>query len=197
MIQQTAQRKVEIVIGKSKHFGAELRELRRIVLETGLTEDFKWRAPCYTFEGANVAIIGADKTGAAISFLKGALLKDAAGILRKITETMQAERLIRFTSVEEVLRLKGTIKAYIDEAIANERAGLKIEYKKTEDFAVPEELTAAFAADPALKAAFAGLTPGRQRGYLLHFAGAKQAKTRVARIEKCAERIMSGKGLQD
>lgn len=175
----------------------ELELLRMIVLDCGLTEELKWSIPCYTYQQNNVILLGAFNDCCTISFLKGALLQDAQGLLSKPGENTQAARLIRFTSVEEIAAIKADLKAYIFEAIEVEKAGLKVSFKNIEEFEVPEELQAKFAADPAFKTAFEALTPGRRRGYLLHFAAPKQSKTREARIEKCVAQILSGKGLQD
>ncbi|MEY4910787.1 MAG: hypothetical protein RL761_450 [Pseudomonadota bacterium] len=176
---------------------AELAALRVLVLEAGLTEECKWGVPCYTGNGGNVVIIHSFKEYCALLFFKGALLKDAKGILIQQTENVQAARQLRFTDVREIVALKTTIKAYLQEAIAVEKAGLKVSMKATTEFAMPEEFQAKLSASPALKTAFEALTPGRQRAYLLHFAAAKQSKTREARIEKCTPQILNGKGLLD
>lgn len=174
-----------------------LEQLRRIVLECGLTETRKWGVPCYTFQQSNVLIVAAFKDYAAISFFKGALLQDTAGILDKAGENTQAARLIRFTELQEILALEPVLKEYIYEAIEVEKAGLKVEFKKSGEFPIPDEFQQKMEEDPALKAAFYTLSPGRQRGYLLYFSQAKQSKTRVERVEKCVEGILLGKGLQD
>lgn len=176
---------------------AELAALRTLVLDAGLTEDCKWGVPCYTFEKGNIVLIHSFKDYCALLFFKGALLKDAKGILIQQTENVQAGRQLRFTDVRDIVKLKTTIKAYLQEAIAVEKTGLKVSMKPTAEFAIPEEFQAKLDAYPALKTAFKALTPGRQRAYLLHFAAAKQAKTREARIEKCTPQILNGKGLLD
>lgn len=176
---------------------AELAALRALVLASGLTEECKWGVPCYTFEGGNVVIIHSFKEYCGLLFFKGALLKDPKGILIQQTENVQAARQLRFTDVRDIVALKATITAYLQEAIAVEKAGLKVSMKPTAEFAMPEEFQAKLDASPALKTAFEALTPGRQRGYLLHFAAAKQSKTREARIEKCTPQILNGKGLLD
>jgi uncharacterized protein YdeI (YjbR/CyaY-like superfamily) len=153
--------------------------------------------PCYTLEKANVVLIHSFKDYCALLFFKGALLKDAKGILIQQTENVQAARQLRFTDVRDIVKLKTTIKAYLQEAIAVEKAGLKVSMKPTAEFAMPEEFQTKLDASPALKTAFEALTPGRQRAYLLHFSAAKQAKTRESRIEKCTPLILSGKGLLD
>ena len=176
---------------------AELAALRALVLASGLAEECKWGVPCYTFEGGNVVIIHSFKEYCGLLFFKGALLKDPKGILIQQTENVQAARQLRFTDVRDIVKLKPTIKAYLQEAIAVEKAGLKVSMKPTAEFAMPEEFQAKLDVSPALKTAFEALTPGRQRGYLLHFAAAKQSKTREARIEKCTPQILNGKGLLD
>ena len=189
--------KVDGYIRKNKKWQEELQKLRMILLESPLTEEVKWRVPCYTFEGGNVAFIGALKESCVLSFVKGALLKDAKGILIQQTENSQSVRVIRFAKVQEIVAMESVLKAYIDEAVAVEKAGLKVKLKKISEFKVPEELQKKFGEMPALKAAFTALTPGRQRAYLLYFSAAKQSKTRAARVEKCLERILGGKGLED
>ncbi len=176
---------------------AELAALRSLMLEAGLTEECKWGVPCYTSEKNNIVLIHAFKDYCALLFFKGALLKDAKGILIQQTENVQSARQLRFTDAREITKLKSTINVYLEEAIAVEKAGLKVNMKPTAEFAMPEEFQAKLDASPALKTAFEALTPGRQRGYLLHFAAAKQSKTREARIEKCTPQILNGKGLLD
>jgi uncharacterized protein YdeI (YjbR/CyaY-like superfamily) len=186
---------------KVKTWASELAALRGLVLEAGLTEECKWGVPCYTVENdknsGNVVIIHSFKEYCALLFFKGALLKDPKGILIQQTENVQGGRQLRFTDVREITKLKSTINAYLQEAIAVEKAGLKVAKKETAEFAIPEEFQAKLDKSPALKSAFEALTPGRQRGYLLHFAGAKQSATRAARVEKCTPQILSGKGLLD
>jgi uncharacterized protein YdeI (YjbR/CyaY-like superfamily) len=176
---------------------AELAALRALVLASGLTEECKWGVPCYTFKQGNVVLIHSFKDYCALLFFKGALLKDAKGILIQQTENVQAARQLRFTDVREITKLKTTISAYLQEAIAVEKAGLKVSMKPTAEFAMPIEFQAKLEEFPSLKTAFEALTPGRQRAYLLHFGAAKQAKTREARIEKCMPQILSGKGLME
>lgn len=189
--------KVDGYIRKSKPWQAVLQRLRMIVLGSGLNEEIKWRAPCYTFENHNVAFIGTLKDCCVLSFIKGALLKDPKGILVKPGENTQSGRIIRFTDIEQIDRLEPVLKTYLAEAIAIEKAGLKVEFKKITEFAIPEELEQKFAQDPEFKAAFKALTPGRQRGYLIHYSGAKQFKTRISRIEKSMPRVFEGKGMLD
>ena len=186
---------------KVNTWAAELAALRSLVLEAGLTEECKWGVPCYTFgndeKRGNVVLIHSFKEYCALLFIKGALLKDAKGILIQQTENVQGGRQMRFTDVREITKLKSTIKAYLQEAIAVEKAGLKVSMKPTSEFAMPAEFQSALDQSAKLKTAFFALTPGRQRAYLLHFAAAKQSKTREARIEKCTPIILSGKGLLD
>src|SRR5258706_1046712 len=189
--------KVDGYLRKSKQWQGELHKLRTIVLDSGLSEEVKWRIPCYTFQGRNVLFIGRFKESCVLSFVKGALLKDARGILVQQTENSQSVRVIRFTNVQQIIELEPILKAYIDEAIEVEKAGLKVNFKKASEFVVPEEFKTKLAEIPALKTAFAALTPGRQRAYLLYFSAAKQSKTRVARVEKWIRPILNGKGLDD
>lgn len=189
--------KVDGVLRQEKKWREEFAQLRAIALECPLMEELKWGCPCYIHEGSNVVLIHGFKAYCALLFFKGALLKDPKGILIRQTENVQAARQIRFTALGEIVTLKPTLKAYISEAIAVEKAGLEMELKKTAEFKMPAELKKKFSDHPALKKAFEGLTPGRQRGYLLHFSSAKQSTTREARIEKCAPQILKGKGLDD
>jgi uncharacterized protein YdeI (YjbR/CyaY-like superfamily) len=189
--------KVDDFLENVKNWQEELSLLRSIILECDLFEDFKWKHPCYTFNKSNIVLIHGFKDYCAILFYKGALLNDTENILIQQTENVQSGRQIRFNNIQEIAKLKQTIKAYIFEAIEAEKLGLKIEAKKTEEFNVPEELTQKFNENPEFKTAFEALTPGRQRGYLLHFSGAKQAKTRVSRIENYTQRIFDGKGFHD
>lgn len=174
-----------------------LVKLREILLECELTEEVKWSVPCYTVDGKNILLLSAFKNYCFISFFKGSMLKDPQGNLIQPTKNSQANRQLRFTDVAQVVELESIVKAYVQEAIEVEKAGLEVEYKKTSEFDIPEELEAKFDDDPAFKAAFEALTPGRQRGYLLHFSGAKQSKTRTSRIEKCMPQIFEGIGLHD
>jgi len=189
--------KVDFFFAKAKKWQEEFAALRRIILGFGLTEELRWGKPCYTFEKSNIVLIHGFKDYCALLFFKGALLKDAKGILIQQTENVQAARQIRFSDVREIVRLAPTLKTYIKEAIAADKAGLEVVYKKTSEFSVPKEFQNKLNESPALKTAFAALTPGRQRGYLLYFSGAKQSKTREARIEKCVSQILKGRGLND
>ena len=189
--------KVDGFLRKAKKWQEEIEKLRRISLGCGLTEELKWGKPCYTFQDSNVVIIHGFKEYCALLFPKGVLLKDPKGILIQQTENVQAARQIRFISAREIIRMKPILRAYIKESIDVEKAGLEVTYKKTSEFTMPEELKTRFDEDPGFKKAFERLTPGRQRGYLLHFSGAKQSKTREARIEKSMLQILDGKGLDD
>lgn len=175
----------------------ETELLRKIVLECGLTEELKWGCPCYTFGKTNIVLIHTFKEYCALLFFKGALLSDIHGILIQQTENVQAARQIRFTHAKEIVKLKAILKATIYEAIEAEKAGLKVKLKKTNEFNMPEEFEKKLNKNTALKKAFYALTPGRQRGYLLHFSQPKQSKTRESRIEKCTPDILKGKGLND
>ena len=188
---------VDEYLKKAKKWQEESKKLRRIILDCGLTEESKWGKPCYTFQNSNVVIIQGFKEYCALLFCKGALLKDAHRILIQQTENVQAARQIRFTSVPEIVAMEPTVKAYVNEAVEVEKAGLEVNYKKTSEFTIPEELRNKFRALPALKNAFESLTPGRQRAYILYFSAPKQSKTRESRIEKCRQKILDGKGLDD
>ncbi len=189
--------RVDFYFHKAKKWQAELEQLRRIVLDCALIEELKWGVPCYTFQGSNIALIHVFKEYCAVLFVKGALLQDASRLLIQQTEHTQAARQMRFTTVQEILKLEPSLKAYLLEALEVEKAGLKVNYKKTAEFIVPEEFQAKLAELPDLKTAFEALTPGRQKAYLLYFSAPKQAKTRLARVEKCIPQILLGKGLDD
>ncbi len=189
--------KVDVFLSKAKKWQEEFEKLRMIVLDCGLTEELKWGAPCYTFQKSNIVIMGGFKEYCALSFFKGALLKDVKGILIKPGENTQAARLIRFTNVREIVEMEPILKAYIHEAIEVEKAGLKVDFKKTTEYTIPEEFQNKLDEIPALKTAFEALTPGRQRAYILYFSAPKQAKTRESRVEKYIEQILNGKGMND
>ena len=171
--------------------------LRDIVVETGLTEELKWGAPCYTYEKSNVIILGEFKECAVLSFFKGALLKDSMAILVKPGENTQSARIVRFTGIREIVKLQPVLKAYIREAIEVEKSGLKVIFKEKTALAFPAEFKQVLDKNAALKKAFNALTPGRQRAYNLYFSAPKQSKTRESRIEKCIKQILEGKGLID
>ena len=189
--------KVDGYIRKNKKWGDELQKLRTIVLNSPLTEEVKWRVPCYTLEGKNIVFLGAFKESCVLSFVKGVLLKDAKGILTQPGEQTQGVRVVRFTSVREIAALERVLKAYILEAIDVENSGVKVPMIKITERPVPDELQKKLDELPALKAAFHALTAGRQRAYLMFIAGAKQSATREARVEKHIQRILDGKGLDD
>lgn len=187
---------VDAYLNTIEQWQDESRELRRIILDCQLTEELKWRQPCYTLSKSNIVIIQGFKDYCAIMFFKGALLKDTNGILSKPGNT-QAGRQIRFTNIGEIEEMEPILKTYIHEAIDVEKAGLTVKLKETSEFEVPEEFQAKLDQIPALKAAFAALTPGRRRGYLHYFSTAKQSTTRASRVEKHIPRILDGKGLND
>ncbi|TYP72063.1 YdeI/OmpD-associated family protein [Paenibacillus methanolicus] len=189
--------KVDGFIRKAKTWKEEFEKLREIVLNCGLSEDIKWMHPCYTLEDKNIVLIHGFKDYCALLFHKGALLRDPHGILIQQTENVQAARQLRFTGLQQIIEMEATIEAYINEAIEVEKSGLAIEFKKSEQYAVPEEFQAKLDERADLKTAFEALTPGRQRAYLLHFSAPKQAKTREARVEKYMQQILDGKGLND
>jgi uncharacterized protein YdeI (YjbR/CyaY-like superfamily) len=189
--------KVDFFFNKAKQWQKEFEELRRILLNCELTEELKWGVPCYTFEDHNIVLIHGFKDYCAVLFFKGVLLKDEIGVLVQQTENVQATRQIRFTDVEEIVEMETIIKAYVNEAIEVEKAGLKVEYKETTEFNMPQEFQNKLDQLPELKTAFEALTPGRQRAYLLYFSSAKQSKTREARVEKYKQQILDGKGLND
>jgi uncharacterized protein YdeI (YjbR/CyaY-like superfamily) len=182
---------------KKGQWQEEFEKLRTIVLDCGLTEELKWGCPCYTFQKRNIVLMHGFKDYCALLFFKGALLQDAKGILIQQTENVQAARQIRFTRLREIIKLKTVVQAYIKEAIEVERAGVKVNLKKTAEFKLPAEFKKKLAESAALKRAFNALTPGRQRGYLLYFSSPKQSKTREARVEKSVPQILEGKGLND
>ena len=189
--------KVDDCLSKVEKWREEFERLRAIILDCGLTEELKWGWPCYTLDKANIVLMHGVKEYCALLFFKGALMKDTNGILVQQTENVQAGRQIRFAGAHEIAQMEPILKAYIREAVEVEKAGLKMEFRKTSEFAMPEEFQAKLDEIPALKTAFEALTPGRQRAYLLHFSSAKQSRTREARVEKCMPRILDGKGLDD
>ncbi|KAA3633049.1 MAG: hypothetical protein DWP97_09930 [Calditrichaeota bacterium] len=189
--------KIDRYISKNKKWQKELKKLRTIILECNLIEELKWGVPCYTSENSNILLIHCFKEYCAILFHQGALLKDIKKILIQQTKNVQAARQIRFTDVQEIEKIESVIKMYIKEAVKNNKAGLKVNMKKTEDFEVPEEFKMRLDEDSELRVSFEALTPGRQRGYLLHFSSAKQSKTRESRIDKCIPLILNGIGLND
>jgi uncharacterized protein YdeI (YjbR/CyaY-like superfamily) len=189
--------KVDFYFSKTDKWQKEIQKLRSIALACGLDEELKWGNPCYTSQGKNIVLIHTFKEYCALLFFKGALMKDPKSILIQQTENVQGARQIRFTNVKEITKLQAALKKYIHAAMDVEKAGLKVTLKKSSEFKVPAEFRERLEKDPALKRAFEALTPGRQRGYLLHFSAPKQGKTRESRIEKNADRILDGMGLND
>lgn len=187
--------KVDDFVSRAKSWRAEIEWLRAIMLDCGLDEDIKWAKPCFAFEGSNVAIIQPFKDQCSLMFFKGALLKDTHGLLRSQGENTQSAMRLEFSSVSQVT--KAAVKSYVKQAIEVEKAGLKVEYKAKDELEVPIELTQILKKDSKLGKAFKALTPGRQRGYVLHFTAAKQSQTRTARIEKCIPKILAGLGMND
>jgi len=188
---------VDFYFNKAGTWQKEIEKLRSIALDCGLNEELKWGCPCYTFQKSNIVLIHVFKEYCAFLFFKGALLEDSQGILIQQTENVQAARQVRFTDIKEINSLEAALKTYIYEAIEVEKSGLKVALKKTGEYEIPEEFQTRLDKNLALKTAFESLTPGRQRGYLLHFSQPKQAKTRAARIEKNLPKILDGKGLED
>lgn len=188
---------VDWYFNKPTKWQAAYSALRTLLLDCRLIEELKWGCPCYTAGKSNIVLIHGFKDYCALLFMQGALLKDQKKILVQQTENVQSARQIRFKNVEDILKNKSLIKSYIKEAIAIDKAGLKIELKKTTEYKIPEEFKVILDDMPELKKAFQALTPGRQRGYLLFFSAPKQAKTREARIEKYLQQILNGKGLDD
>ncbi|MET3942136.1 uncharacterized protein YdeI (YjbR/CyaY-like superfamily) [Paenibacillus sp. PvP094] len=189
--------KIDPYFNKLKNWKEEFELLREIVLDCGLTEDFKWMHPCYTLDGKNIVLIHGFKEYCALLFHKGALLKDPHGILIQQTENVQAARQLRFTNAQTIQEMQLIIQDYIEEAVQIEKAGLQVELKKHDEYTLPEELANKFVEIPDLKTAFEGLTPGRQRAYIMHFSSPKQSKTRESRVEKYIPHILDGKGLND
>lgn len=189
--------KIDAFLGRTKKWQPELKKLRTIILNCGLTEELKWGQPCYTLQGKNVVLIHGFKEYCALLFIKGTLLKDPKDILIQQTKNVQAGRQIRFTSLKEIVKLEPVLKAYLREAIKIEESGLKVHLKEHSEYIIPDEFQYRLSRDPALRNAFEELTPGRQRGYILYFSAPKQSKTREARIEKCTDKILDGLGLND
>jgi uncharacterized protein YdeI (YjbR/CyaY-like superfamily) len=189
--------KVDFYFEKAQKWQEELEKLRTIILDCQLNEELKWGVPCYSYQESNVVLIHVFKEYCAILFIKGSLLQDASGILVQQTKNVQAGRQIRFTNVREIVELEAILKTYIYEAIEVEKAGLKVNFKKTSEFIISDEFQYKLDEIPALKAAFYKLTPGRQKAYLLYFSAPKQAKTRESRVEKYLQQILKGKGLDD
>jgi uncharacterized protein YdeI (YjbR/CyaY-like superfamily) len=189
--------KVDWFFDKKGKWQEAYQELRELVLDCGLTEELKWGCPCYLIQKNNIVLIHGFKDYCALLFMQGALLKDPKNILVQQTKNVQSARQIRFTNIDDILKNQSTIKAYIKEAIKNDKAGLKIELKATTEFEMPTEFQSALNEMTDLKTAFYKLTPGRQRGYLLYFSSVKQSKTRMERVEKYIPKILDNKGLDD
>lgn len=189
--------KVDQFLARTQRWRAEIEKLRTIVSIDPLQEDLKWGQPCYTLENRNVVLIHGFTNYCALLFFKGALMEDPNQLLIRQTENVQSARQIRFTSLQQIVELAPSLKAYIQNAIAVEKSGAKVTPKKNAEYPIPAEFLSRLAENPDLKAAFDALTPGRQRAYLLYFSSAKQSKTREARIEKCVPKILSGIGLDD
>jgi uncharacterized protein YdeI (YjbR/CyaY-like superfamily) len=189
--------KVDFYFNKGKKWQQELEKLRMIVLDCGLTEELKWGVPCYRFQESNIVLIHVFKDYCALLFFKGALLSDPNDILIQQTKNVQSARQIRFSNVQEIVQMRAILKAYIFEAIEVEKAGLKVNFKKISEFIIPEELQNKLDKFPALKAAFDGLSPGRQKAYIFYFSAPKLTKTRQSRVEKCRQQILDGRGLND
>jgi uncharacterized protein YdeI (YjbR/CyaY-like superfamily) len=189
--------KVDFYFNKAEKWQEEIEQLRLIALDCGLTEELKWGCPCYTYRESNIVLIHVFKEYCAFLFFKGALLSDTHQLLIQQTENVQAARQVRFTHIDEITAQRNILKTYIYEAVEVEKAGLKVNLKKTEDFAVAVEFQQKLDTIPALKTAFEALTPGRQKAYLLHFSQPKQSSTREARVEKWMPQILNGKGLND
>jgi uncharacterized protein YdeI (YjbR/CyaY-like superfamily) len=187
--------KVDEYFENAAQWPAELQRLRSILADTPLTEDFKWRAPCYTHGGGNILILGEYKDGCRVLFFKGALLDDPDGLLERVGENSQAGRVLKYLDVDDIDA--AALRAFIDQAIANEEAGIEVDIGERPELDLPEELLAQFDRVDGLRAAFEALTPGRQRGWVLHISEAKQSATRTARIEKALPKIFDGKGLHD
>lgn len=185
------------VHGKERRWSAEYAALRELCLASGLREDLKWGQACYDLSGSNVVLIHGFKGYCALLFMKGALLKDPAGILIQQTKNVQAARQIRFASLADINRRKAVVTAYLREAVAIEEQGIKVPMRSVAEFAVPEEFQKRLDDDSKLAEAFRSLTPGRQKGYLLHFAGAKRSATRTARVAHHVPRILQGLGVDD
>jgi len=197
MTPSRANPKVDAFIANAKQWQEEIKKLRAILLDSELTEEFKWSQPCYTFQSKNVVVIGGLKESCALAFFKGVLLKDVHGVLTRPGQHSQSTRWFKFASVREIAEMKSVVKAYIREAIEVEKAGLKVSLKKTSDLKFPEEFELMLDEFPELKRAFDALTPGRQRAYIYHFSAPRQSKTRESRVRKFMPHILKGKGLLD
>jgi uncharacterized protein YdeI (YjbR/CyaY-like superfamily) len=189
--------KVDTYLSKAQKWQKEMKKLRMILLDCGLTEELKWGKPCYVFEKSNIVVIQGFKEYCAVLFFKGVLLNDPNGVLVKTGENTRVGRQLRFNNVREIVDMEPILKAYIYEAIEVEKAGLKVPLKKASEPVLPAEFKSKLDKSPALKTAFKALTPGRQRAYIFYFSAPKQSKTRESRVEKCLKQILKGKGLND
>jgi uncharacterized protein YdeI (YjbR/CyaY-like superfamily) len=187
--------KVDAFVKGAKRWRDEIQALRSILLDCGLDEELKWGKPCFVFEGSNIALIQPFKEHCALMFFKGVLLEDTHGLLRSQGENTQSAMRLELTSRDQID--EAVVKSYVEQAIAVEKAGLEVDFEAKRELELPEELTRILDQDPKLAKAFHALTPGRQRGYVIHFSGAKQSKTRTARIERSRPKILAGKGLHD
>jgi uncharacterized protein YdeI (YjbR/CyaY-like superfamily) len=191
----TQSSKVDAFVSRAKNWQGEIQRLRSILLDCGLDEELKWGKPCFMLEGSNVAIIQPFKENCSLMFFKGAMIQDTYGLLRSQGENTQSAMRLEFTSEDQIR--KAVVKTYVKQAIAVEKAGLKVDFKAKRELEFPQELTQILNKNSKFAKAFQALTPGRRRGYLLHFTGAKQSRTRTARIEKCIPKILEGKGMND
>lgn len=189
--------KVDTYLSKAQKWQKEMKKLRMIILDCGLTEELKWGKPCYVFQTSNIVVIQGFKEYCAVLFFKGVLLNDPNGVLIKTGENTRVGRQIRFNTVKEIVEIEPILKAYIYEAIEVEKAGLKVSLKKSPEPVLPTEFKSKLDKNPALKTAFKALTPGRQRAYIFYFSAPKQSKTRESRVEKCVKQILKGKGIND
>lgn len=187
--------RVDAFVSGAKNWRGEIQALRSILLDCGLHEELKWGQPCFMFEGRNVAIIQPFKAHCSLMFFKGALIRDTDGLLRSQGENTQSAMRLEFTGKDQIKRT--VVENYVKQAIAVEKAGLKVDFKAKRELELPEELAQILSKDSKLAEAFHALSPGRRRGYVLHFTGAKQSKTRIARIERCIPKILAGKGMHD
>jgi len=189
--------KADFYFNKAQKWQEEIKKLRTIALDCHLTEELKWGCPCYTFQNSNIVLIHVFKEYCAFLFFKGVLLKDPNGILIQQTENVQVARQVRFTSLQQIVKLAPVLTAYIYEAVEVEEAGLKVQLKKTAEYIIPDEFQKKLDENATLKKAFEALTPGRQRAYIFYFSAPKQSKTRDSRVEKYMQQILDGKGIDD
>ena len=189
--------KVDAFVERAKQWQGETKKLRSIMLGCGLNEELKWGKPCYAYDGNNLAIVQGFKEHCSLMFFKGALLKDPDGHLVSQGKNTQAAMRMQFTSLKQVREMEPIVRSFVDQAIEVEKQGRKVDFKAKDDLQLPDELKAKLDRDAKLSKAFFALTPGRRRGYVLHISGAKQSATRSARVDRCRDRILQGKGLND